>query len=140
MPYRAEAVIKPKGFKADILALTVDTEAEAIEKVRAFLMPTAFRNAVFFRDGEDPDDDEAGYEDFGGDQEAVAGFIASPASIGIFFRQLQYEGQLSDERLLGKNGLGVWPEVGSRKELDLLLGAVNDRDGYYDGSYSIDKV
>lgn len=140
MAYRAEAVVKPKGYKADILAETVDTEAEAIEKVRTFLMPTAFRNAVFFDEGEDPEDDEAGYEDFGADLVAVAGFVASPVSVGVFLQQLSSEGQLGDESLLTGDSEGVWPEVGSRKELDLLIDAINDRDGYYVGSYSIEKA
>lgn len=140
MSYRAEAVIKPKGYKAEMLALTVDTEAEAIEKVRTFLLPTALRNAIYFRDGEDPEDEDAGYEDFGHDLEAVSGFIASSASVGVFLQQLEYEGQLSDPRLLIGPHKGVWPPVGTRKELDLLVGAINDRDGYYVGDYSIEKA
>lgn len=131
MAYRAEAVIKPKGYKAKILSETVDTEAEAIEKVRTFLLPTAFRSAVFILDGEEDG------EDFGDDPDSVRDFIASKECVETFFEQLYSDGQLRDKKLLSE---GVWPEVGSYRELDLLIVSINDIDGYYVGSYDIRKL
>lgn len=131
MAYRAEAVIKPKGYAAIMLAETVDTEAEAIDKVRTFLLPTAFRNAIFIVDGEEDG------EDFGDDPDSVREFIASKECVDTFFEQLDSDGQLSDPKLLTE---GAWPDVGSYRELDLLIGSINDRDGYYIGSYTIKKL